>query len=304
MTFVNLEEKPDRPATSGLRRHWGAAVVGLVGICILGFGLTWSRSHSSLPPGLTSLGTNAHGAQEYRNEKDASVLVRVPSGSFPMGADGREADSQEGPVHRVMLGEYFIGKHEVTNEQFERFVLATGYDAGSSWREYSRRWGAKAPVVFMSWDDAKAYCEWAGGRLPTEAEWEKAARGTDARMYPWGNAPPEGRAWFDKNSGGRAHEVGSAPAGASPYGCQDMAGNVWEWCQNWFYRYPGNTEYNEAYGTKYHTLRGGCWAFDAAFLRSAFRLNDDPDFESRFNVGFRLAVSASPSTAGPLQQAP
>lgn len=286
------------PASPGGRGRWGLVAAGLVAVCLLGFGLASWWARPTLPPGVMSLGPNAQGVQEYRNEKDGSVLVRVPAGSFAMGADDSDADADEKPVHQVTIDEYFIGKYEVTNEQFERFVSATGYDAGSSWKDYSGQWGSKAPVVCVSWDDAKAYCDWAGGRLPTEAEWEKAARGTDGWKYPWGNEPPEGRAWFSENSGDRAHDVGSAPMGASPYGCLDMAGNVWEWCQDWYDRYPGNTEMNDGYGTKHRVLRGGCWIGSAGLLRSSCRVRSLPDLRYD-DLGFRVVWSSLPGPPGP-----
>jgi formylglycine-generating enzyme required for sulfatase activity len=276
-----------RPAPSGGRGHWGWVAAGVVVVLLLGLGaaLRWARP--SLPPGLTSLGTNAQGFQEYRWEKDGSVLVRVPAGAFLMGSqDGdADADDDEKPAHEVYLDEYWIGKCEVTNEQFARFVAETGYDAGNYWRNSASEWGPQAPVVYVSWFDARAYCEWAGGRLPTEAEWEKAARGTDGRKYPWGNAWDSSRAWCEETSGGRAHPVGQLPAGASPYGCLDMAGNVWEWCQDWYGEYPSGPSEGSN-----RVRRGGSWGNDAQFARAAERGSSTPDYRNDF-LGFRLARS-------------
>jgi len=269
-------ELDGRGKPSGVR--WGLLVTD-VGQAVAALQQTLGVAATSPAP--------SRGSNERVNAKDGSVLVCVPAGSFRMGS--KDGGSSGKPVHAVTLSEYWIGKYEVTNAQFKRFMSETGYDAGNDWREKASEWGARAPVVSVSWNDAQAYCRWAGLRLPTEAEWEKAARGTDGRKYPWGNEGPENRAWYDNNSGGRAHDVGSALLGVSPYGCLDMAGNVDEWCQDWYDRYPGNTEMNNNYGTKYRILRGGSWLNSDGELRCAIRGRLDPD--GRFsNVGFRCSL--------------
>ena len=210
------------------------------------------------------------------SEKDGMRMLLVPEGEFLMGSlneDGEAGESQK-PQRRVFLDTFWIDQTEVTNAQFARFVQETGYVtyaeekgtayvyegegkwnelAGANWQfprgpECEHENFDAQPVIQVSWDDAKAYCEWAGRRLPTEAEWEKAARGTDGRKYPWGNDAPTGNllnvcdnncplAWADGNTDDR-HEftsaVGSYPAGASPYGALDMSGNVWEWVADWY----------------------------------------------------------------------
>lgn len=219
-------------------------------------------------------------------------MIAIPAGEFTMGSDR----GIERPPHTVFVEAFEIDQFEVTNEQFEKFVAATGYvtdaeKAGdTSWRAYAKD-KPNHPVVKVSWNDAKAFCEWAGKRLPTEAEWEKAARGTDGRIYPWGNEWDVNKV-NAKESGYRGTTiVGSFPAGASPYGVMDMAGNVAEWTSDWFQAYPGYPGGdNEAqyFGEKYRVIRGGGWFSDKELVRTTTRsassvtlANDD--------VGFRCA---------------
>jgi len=258
-------------------------------------------------------------------------MVLVPAGEFIMGtAEGeRIADSDEFPQHVVYLDAFYIDKYEVTNEQFACFVKATGYrtDAekegwGYTWtgRDWDKVKGAdwRHPygpesdvkdrmdhlVVLVSWNDAHAYCRWAGKRLPTEAQWEKAARGTDGRQFPWGNTPPEsGKLNFcDANcdfewraievDDGHKHTapVGSYPAGASPYDCMDMAGNVWEWVADWYdpkyySRSPGRNPQGPSQGDC-KVARGGAWTSSEMDIRCANRVYGRP-FKRIAFTGFR-----------------
>ncbi|MHB2017880.1 MAG: bifunctional serine/threonine-protein kinase/formylglycine-generating enzyme family protein [Candidatus Xenobia bacterium] len=190
---------------------------------------------------------------------DGTVLLRVPAGTFPMGSD--HGGDEEKPRHLVTLHSYYIGRTDVTNAQFRRFVETTHYQAAGDWETRARQWGADAPVVEISWYDAQAYCRWARLRLPTEAEWERAARGTDERLYPWGNTWEPERCWNDANSDGRPHAAGSKPSGASPVGCLDMAGNVWQWCNSKYRAYPyvAGDGREDAGGSEVRVLRGGCY---------------------------------------------
>lgn len=183
----------------------------------------------------------------------AQDMVRVPAGPFVMGSDDGPAD--ERPAHAVVLPAFEIDRLPVRNSEFARFLQQHGALAPDGrryfdWDDRDARisrdpqgWRAHAghedhPVVEVSWLGAHAYCRSLGKRLPTEAEWEKAARGTDARPYPWGHAPPDSRhAWFGKAYNETA-PVGAHPAGASPYGALDMAGNVWEWVSSLYRPYP------------------------------------------------------------------
>jgi len=181
---------------------------------------------------------------------DSAEMILIPEGEFIMGTSdeqieellrqfpgwNREQFADEQPQHRVYLDDFYIDKYPVTNTQFEQFVKATGCKSEGDWRGYYRKGKEKHPVVNVSWNDANAYCKWAGKRLPTEAEWEKAARGADGRIWPWGNVWDKRKCnSLDRlDSGtGTTTPVGSYPAGASPYGVMDMVGNVLEWCTDW-----------------------------------------------------------------------
>jgi formylglycine-generating enzyme required for sulfatase activity len=200
-------------------------------------------------------------------------MIKIPAGPFIMGNDGRPAsegpgDLDEMPAHKVVTGEYLIDKYEVTNAHYQRFVEATRRSPPIHWRggSYPKR-KANHPVVYVSWFDAKAFCEWSGNRLPTEAEWEKGARGTDGRHFPWGNAFDPARAntpqhWLSVGltpEKGDTMPVGSFEDGKSPYGLYDMAGNVYEWVEDWYKPYPGNRYPNRFYGERDKILRGGSW---------------------------------------------
>jgi formylglycine-generating enzyme required for sulfatase activity len=205
----------------------------------------------------------AEGGTEMVNRKDGTVLIRIPGGSYTLGSN--TGDSDEKPVHRVTLRPYAIGKTEVTNAQYRRFVAATDHKTAGDWAGYAERWGEQAPVVGVSWYDATAYCEWAGLRLPTEAEWEAAARGPEGRTYPWGDTWDASRCRNSvaggPGSAGSPVAVGSYPQGASPFGCLDMAGNVREWCSSKYQPYPYDaTDGREAStGAEPRVLRGGSW---------------------------------------------
>jgi formylglycine-generating enzyme required for sulfatase activity len=187
----------------------------------------------------------------------------------------------------VHLDEYYIAKHPVTNAQYRRFLEATGHDKPPYWDE-KRFNQPNQPVVTVTWHDAMAYCKWAGLRLPTEREWEKAARGTDGRKWPWGDDPPdEKRCNFGENVGATT-EVGSYPDGASPYGCLDMAGNVWEWCvTKWRESYEDEPD-DSAEGKEGRVSRGGGFYSKADRVRCGSRGWNNPMSWNR-SGGFRCA---------------
>jgi formylglycine-generating enzyme required for sulfatase activity len=218
-------------------------------------------------------------------------MVDVPAGAFTMGS--KEGKPEDAPPHEVNLPAFRIDKFEVTNADFAMFVKATGYKTDAE-KAGEKGWLAYAegkdnhPAVKVSWNDAKAFCEWMGKRLPTEAEWEKAARGTDGRAFPWGND------WDPKKANAKAAglrgttAVGSFGAGASPYGAMDMAGNVWEWTADWFQPYPGNTSPDPYYGEKYKVTRGGAWFEDQAQCTTYNRNATSPE-AANDDLGFRCA---------------
>jgi sulfatase modifying factor 1 len=241
-------------------------------------------------------------------------LVLIPAGEFEMGSRPSEEErfDSEGPVHKVYLDAYYIAEKEVTVGQWKRFVQDTAYnwDKWSLLNTYAP--GDNYPIVFVTWEDANAFCHWLSGkerktyRLPTEAEWEKAARGgLRGKKYPWGDEAPDGTQcnFADKNtdffwSNKRVDDgyAFTSPAGSFPpngYGLYDMAGNAWEWCQDWFDwdYYKGSPSKNPkgALSGLDRSIRGGSWCNDANIIRGAFRGFLLPIVPSHPR-GFRLAM--------------
>ncbi len=254
-------------------------------------------------------------------------MVWIPAGTLRMGSD--HGEPAEAPVHRVTVSAFFIDRFETTNPEFAAFVAVTGHltdpeRSGVGWH-WDGRWqevrGAdwrhpygpgssikgleRDPVVQVSWNDAQAYCRWRGKRLPTEAEWERVARGDGGRIYPWGDEPPrEGRRYrasYGSNHCCRADAgdgylftapVGSFPLGRSPFGVEDMAGNVWEWVEDWFdpefYRRSPPADPVNRRPTGRKVIRGGGWGNDPWGLRSTLRHANPPDIGLSM-VGFRCA---------------
>lgn len=256
-------------------------------------------------------------------------LVLVPSGVFRMGDNFGDGESRERPVHAVELDAYYIGKHEVTNGQWRKFRDDAGYDNPKFWpggrpvpKDQVPYWtqpnnhgggtpgSDNYPVIGVNWDSAVAYCNWLSAktgktyRLPTEAEWEKAARGTDQRRYPWGNSIDQSFANFVSTQSfdtvrpvgffdGSQREKLKTQASASPYGAFDMAGNLMEWCQDWYSRdyysvSPRKNPKGPAAGA-YKVVRGGSFFVDAFDLRSYARSAAWPSFQGHRMIGFRIA---------------
>lgn len=229
--------------------------------------------------------------------KDGMVVVYVPAGEFTMGSDADDAPADQEPPHLVNLDAFWIDQTEVTNAMYEMCVDEKQCIPPERTMSNSRVYYfgdpdyATYPVINIDWDMARTYCEWAGRRLPTEAEWEKAARGADGRTYPWGNKPPS--MLFLNYRSSDTTEVGSYPDGKSIYGALDMAGNVWEWVSSLYKSYPYNAtdgrEDLNASGER--VMRGGSWYFIWGH-RSADRYYGRIDWvDDRF--GFRCAISAS-----------
>lgn len=220
-------------------------------------------------------------------------MVYVPSGNFLMGSEADDADNDESPEHMVYLDAFLIYKHEVTNAQY-RLCIAAG-ECGGDLINYPED---DLPVAFIDWYGANIYCEWADGRLPTEAEWEKAARGTDGRTYPWGEETPScSLAQYGDCSEEGTMPVGSFPWGASPYGALDMAGNVWEWMADWYDENyyslaPSKNPQGPDFGT-FRVIRGGSWVNIMWNIRASNRNMDYPQ-DATNNNGFRCVFSDVP----------
>jgi len=230
------------------------------------------------------------------SEIDGMMLFFVPAGGFVMGSDNnRETDEQ--PIYTISINFFWIDQTEVTNKMYALCVQAGICQPPSSTSSYSRKdyYGTfefeNHPVIYVDWNKAKTYCEWVGRRLPTEAEWEKAARGTDGSTYPWGSDSPTSDLLNYNSNVGDTTEVGKYPAGASVYGALDMAGNVWEWVSSLYQPYPylptdGREDLN-ASGVR--VLRGGSLGSSDLYVRSSFRYEYIPS-KLQF-VGFRCALS-------------
>jgi len=233
-------------------------------------------------------------------------MIQVPAGKFVMGitpeeidwvveafhSESREWYLDELPQHVVNQEAFLIDSHEVTFIEYMVYVKQTGASPPKHF-DNPRFNGPRQPVVGIGWAEADAFCRWVGKRLPTEKEWEKAARGTDARRYPWGNEPEKARA----NNRGMLDNyrytapVGDFPEGNSPYGVMDMAGNVWEWTADWYKPYPGNEHANDMYGEKFRVIRGGSWSSNMDLARSSVRGKAAPDQRQDY-IGFRCAKNS------------
>lgn len=235
------------------------------------------------------------GAEEPLQEE----LVTIPAGPFVRGTNRGGFD--ERPERTIYLDSFLIDRYEVTNAQYAAFVKATGHRKSGPPSRYAkntaRMRGVNQPVVYVSWEDAKAYCEWRGRRLPTEAEWEKAMRGTDGRLWPWGNVEiHDGANWARVDDGFEvAAPVGRVRSDESPYGVMDGAGNVMEWVEDWYQEnaYAESQDRNPSspeYGT-YKVLRGAAYTSAGSDLRITARSKMMLDFRDE-TIGFRCAQSS------------
>jgi len=236
-----------------------------------------AAAQTPLPPKVVSL-------------KDSAEMVLVPGGRFIAGTNQSELKTLLRRIKEPMvtvygtefrkenrtLGDFYIDRYEVTNEQYERFMKATGHAAPRYWNWPQFR-DRRKPVVGIGWADAEAYCAWAGKRLPTEYEWEKAARGTDGRHWPWGNLPDENRINGKTQSNYSPLAVGSFPAGDSPYGISDMAGNVWEMTSG-FWQNPSRA------------MRGGSFLNTLPEVRASVRWSPKDQDTGANWLGFRCVM--------------
>lgn len=238
----------------------------------------------------TSLGT-----------QDDHGMVVVPAGDFVLGGD---LLTGTGPGQVVFAAEFLIDRTEVTNAAFADFVLQTGYRTVAeqrgdprTWRTYTQPNLATNPVVSIAWADAIAFCDHAGKRLPSEVEWEKAARGSDARLWPWGNEWEDLRANTMERGQVGTTSVGAFPLGASPYGLVDMAGNAWEWTASAYTADAMSDSTNsidEGSFRDHRVLRGGSWRTIALGTQSTYRKPAPSDYR-RDTTGFRCAGSTTPT---------
>ena len=241
--------------------------------------------------------------------RDSVEMVYVPAGNFLMGTSQADLAFYEDffplrkakryvnemPQRTVYVDAFLIDIHEVTNRQYQKFLAETGYQP-QDYVHTPPHDNPDYPAMVMVWEDALAYAEWVGKRLPTEAEWEKAARGTDGRIWPWGSEWDDTRlsgndGTGDKDGYKQTAPVGQFPQGASPYGALDMAGNLWEWVSDWydadyFLTAPSNNPKGPIDGDG-HVLKGGDWSVNKDYTRCAGRLGGNPGSMLR---GFRCAM--------------
>jgi serine/threonine-protein kinase len=283
---------PARPLEVGLSAGVVAALIALG--ALLGLAIVAALAYFMSP-------SAGRGAAEPRERviglppAPPEGMVFVPEGAFTMGEDGWDGpptwlDEMNRPAHAVWTNAFFIDAHEVTNAQYAEFLTATGRPAPERWGRGPRPEGwERLPVTYVTWFDATAYAQWAGKRLPTESEWERTARGEDARIYPWGDEWDPSRVVCVASGVAGPLSVGSRPGGASPYQAMDMSGNVYEWTASDFAPYAkelANPEPNRLL----KIIRGGSYSSKPQWLRTSFRVWIDP--RSRHpNLGFRCARS-------------
>lgn len=238
-------------------------------------------------------------------------MVEIPAGSFIMGSNKVDTEGlggqlgmirplyqDEHPKRKIFLPAFYIDRYEVTQAQYKVFSDRTGYRRPPVWKNGTFPPGrGNHPVTFVSWYDAQSYCRWAGKKLPTEAEWEKSARGPDGLEYPWGNVYEPDRANTGESETNDTVPVGRFESGKSPYGVYDLIGNVGEWVEDWYRPYPGNSQTSPLFGDRLKVIRGGSWGGGGGhytmsiFYRAAHRLFADP--LDRFpDTGFRCAKPA------------
>ena len=274
---------------------WTGISVIIGGICL-----------GAVAPQYLKAGQAGSSIETSRN-LDSAPMVLIPAGPFTMGSD--DGPHNERPAHTVTLDAYSIDRYEVTLGLYRKFLEEGKYDAPPTWDDEAATLVGDRPAIGMRWESAAAYCRWAGKRLPTEAEWEKAARGTDGRRYPWGEMQPfvdianyNRGMWVSETITlmavpggleGMSVRHGLKEGGKSPFGVFHMAGNAAEWVADWYERdyYQKSPERNPSgpmTGEK-RVLRGGSWADVPSALRTTARFSAEPNFEDR-TIGFRCAA--------------
>jgi formylglycine-generating enzyme required for sulfatase activity len=288
-------------ATFGSLYPWKGALIVCAVLSVLVAPRAWIQQNLADTVSAGAPSTSSGGAT------DEAELVLIPAGEFTMG---HNSGYDTLPVRRVNLPAFYIDKYEVTNKHYKRFIDATGYKvpwsqdpavAAYVWdwqkRMYPERKGDD-PVVLVSWDDAKAFCTWAGKRIPTEAEWEKATRGPKGKPYPWGSEWAKGKANTAESGLKQTAPMGNFKEDVSEYGVHDLAGNVSEWVEEWFAPYPGNpmTSYEER--NKYRVLRGGSWDYAHSIANGYHRQYALPQSQMTA-IGFRCVKTADEAGGTP-----
>ena len=235
--------------------------------------------------------------QYFTHPIDKKQMALIPAGEFIMGS---EEFGPETPQRKVYLPDYYIDIYPVTNREYKAFMDATSALPPHHWGGFDVPKGFENhPVHRVSWFQAQMYAEWAGKRLPTEAEWEKAARGTDGRRWPWGNEFNENNALvWDRGDFAMTCAVDAHPGNVSPFGVYETAGNVEEWTADWYEAYPGSTYISHAYGHKFRALRGGSSFFTQNHARCAYRCFTRPEDSGIADIagcGFRCVMDNIPT---------
>ena len=220
-------------------------------------------------------------------------MIHIEAGPFTMGGVQDESPENERPSHPVQLSAFYIDPYPVTKQDYREFVNCIGHKIPIHWQRGTYPTGlARHPVTNVSWHDAKAYADWMGARLPTESEWEMAARGAGERLYPWGSRFVDARCNLN-NVVGTTLPVDEFPLGRSPFGVWDMSGNVYEWCEDYYdegyYKYSPSTNPKGPEGGQERSIRGGFFGETRPNVRTTHR-NSAPETHTRDNVGFRLAM--------------
>lgn len=277
--------KTSSPAKSGQSRTLVIASISLI-VLLISSVLTWW-----LWPRSKTIETST--SKTVKQGVTAPIppqgMVYVSGGDLMMGNDG--GGESERPTHKVTVKPFFIDRTEVTCEEYDKFLAATGHQAPSNWVNGRYAEGlARRPVTGVDWDDATAYAAWATKRLPTEQEWEFAARGTEGRHYPWGNEWKQGFANADSSSTGGMSDVGSFSSGASVFGVVDMAGNAWEWTASDWVPYPGGSISPSDLPGPLKVIRGGCFESKQNNATTTFRVGwPARGWHEYGNTGFRCA---------------
>ena len=292
--------KPSHKAL-GSQASWTGALVVCAVLSVLLVPCAWRQQSLAGTASAGAPGASASGAT------DEAELVLIPAGEFTMG---HNSGYDTLPVRRISLPAFYIDKYEVTNKRYKRFIDATAYKV--PWSQdpavaaYAWDWQKRIypegkgddPVVLVSWEDAKAFCAWAGKRIPSEAEWEKAARGSKGKPYPWGDDWANGKANTAESGVKQTAPSGTFKGDVSEYGVYDLGGNVSEWVEEWFAPYPGNpmTSYEER--NKYRVLRGGSWDYSHSIANGYHRQYALPQSQMTA-IGFRCVKAADATEGSP-----